>query len=792
MLEYTTLGRFLLRRIVEAGVQEIRAAGSRLLQERLNGCPREPEVGKPEAHGFPRSEAGMFQVTRECRGCGPLLQKSVLGLLGGCLWATLGSVTALAQAAFPSGPNQTGQPVLGPFQVPTVIVTAQKEPADAQKLPVSLTAASKDTLASAGMTFVSDAAIQAPNTFFSEFTARKLSNPRFRGIGSSPANPGITTYFDGVPQLNTNSSSIELMDVEQIEFVRGPQSALFGRNSLGGLVNVTSSRPSLMTWTGNLTIPVGNNSARDVRGTFSGPLIAGRLGVGGALIYGRRDGFTTNDVTGHDLDSRSAVSGKAQLLWTPAAIWEARLIVTGERARDGDYALNDLAALRRNPFHAMRDFEGHTDRDITATTVLTRREGGRLAFSTATGFVRWKTQDATDLDYSALPLLTRDNTERDFQFTQEVRLASAASAPVALADGVALKWQSGVFLFTQNYEQDAVNNLSPLLSSLPFPLSLHSPQSTLDDVGIGVYGQGTGTFRDRLDISVGARVDYESKEAVLNTFYSPAIAPGTVVNGDKSFSNVSPQLSAAFRVQPEKTIYVSVGRGFKAGGFNPASPAGSEAYGEEHAWHLEGGVKTSWLGNRLLANVAAFSIDWDDLQLNLPNPAVPGQFYIANIGGARSNGVELELNARAYSGVDLFGAFGYTHARFKDGSSSSASGVDVSGNKVPSTPDYTATLGAQFSRALHPAATLRGRAEVVFYGGFQYDEANTAAQEAYSLANFTGGLHGKYLFAEAWVRNAFDSRYVPIAFSYPNFAPSGFIGESGRPRTFGVTAGVTF
>lgn len=91
---------------------------------------------------------------------------------------------------------------------------------------------------------VSDAADYAPNTFFHEFTARKLSNPRFRGVGSSPNNPGVTTYIDGVPQLNANSSSIELMDVDQIEFVRGPQSALFGRNVLGGLVNVTSARRS--------------------------------------------------------------------------------------------------------------------------------------------------------------------------------------------------------------------------------------------------------------------------------------------------------------------------------------------------------------------------------------------------------------------------------------------------------------------------------------------------------------------------------------------------------------------
>ena len=110
--------------------------------------------------------------------------------------------------------------------LPTVTVTAQKEPADPQGLPVSISIVPLDSLWNGGMTTIGEASIYAPNTYFTDFTARKLSNPRFRGIGSSPANPAITTYIDGVPQLNTNSSSIELLDVTQLEFVRGPESAL--------------------------------------------------------------------------------------------------------------------------------------------------------------------------------------------------------------------------------------------------------------------------------------------------------------------------------------------------------------------------------------------------------------------------------------------------------------------------------------------------------------------------------------------------------------------------------------
>ena len=151
-------------------------------------------------------------------------------------------------------------------------------------------------------------------------------------------------------------------------------------------------------------------------------------------------------------------------------------------------------------------------------------------------------------------------------------MASAANAPARLSDAAVLKWQAGLFLFTQNYDQDAVNSFAPFLLSpfLGFPVSQHSPQSALDDVGVGVYGQGTLTFDENLDVTVGARVDHESKEALLDTFYSPQIAPPTVVAADAVFPNVSPQVALAYRFQPDRMAYVSAGRGFKAGGFNPA------------------------------------------------------------------------------------------------------------------------------------------------------------------------------------------------------------------------------
>jgi iron complex outermembrane receptor protein len=699
------------------------------------------------------------------------------------------SAAAWAQAGPGQQPSQPDRSLR--FVVPPVTVTAHKEPEDKQRLPVSVTAVTLDTIEKAGLQIVSDAALFAPNVFFSEFTARKVSNARVRGIGSSPNNPAITTYIDGVPQIHGNASSVDLLDVERIEFVRGPQGALFGRNTLGGLVNVVTRRPSLDAWSGTFAVPVGSQGSWSVRGGASGPIVADRLGASVSFAQVVRDGFTVNDLTGHTIDDRSGFSGKGQLLWTPASPWEARLIVFGERARDGDYALNDLDGLRARPFHVSRDFEGFQDRDVFSTAIHTHRSGSSIAFSTITGFVRWTTQDVTDLDYTPLPLVTRDNSERDFQFTQEVRLASAEKQPLSLG-AAALRWQAGVLAFSRAYEQDAVNAFAPFLLSpqLALPVSEHSPLSRLEDAGVGVFGQGTLTIAERFDLIPGVRVDYERKTARLETFYEPQIAPPTLVNAEDSFANVSPQFAAAYRFRPEHSAYATVGRGFKAGGFNAASPSGREAYDQERAWHVEAGLKTAWAGGRLTANAAVFHIDWADLQLNLPNPVVPGQFYIDNAGDATSMGIELEATARPVQGWDLFTAIGYTRARFAEGSTSG--GVAVGSNRISFTPGYTASGGVQYSRAITTASSVYGRADVVFYGSFFHDDANTQSQEAYSLANLRGGIRGRYLFGEAWIRNAFDTRYTTIVIAYEPFAPSGFVGELGAPRTFGVSGGVRF
>src|SRR5262249_4703250 len=158
---------------------------------------------------------------------------------------------------------------------------------------------------------------------------------------------------------------------------------------------------------------------------------------------------------------------------------------------------------------------------------------------------------------------------------------------------------------------------------------------------------------------------------------------------------------------------------YKAGGFNPTSPPSVTSYGSETTWSYEVGVKSGWLDDRLTLNGAAFYIDWQNLQLDVPNPLIPGRFYTANAGDATSKGAELELRVQPRPGWGVFGAVGYTDASFNSGSM--ALGQNVGGNKLPYAPQTTWNVGTEVIQNLPHALTLYCRAELIGYGRFFYD-----------------------------------------------------------------------
>ena len=326
----------------------------------------------------------------------------------------------------------------------------------------------------------------------------------------------------------------------------------------------------------------------------------------------------------------------------------------------------------------------------------------------------------------------------------------------------------------------------------PFPVDEHSPEAQLDDHGIGIYGRATLTVNRSLDAIVGLRGDFETKKAVMSSHLVPLLAFRTVVDTERDFNDVSPQFTVAHYTTPTDHLLWNRRTGIQSRGFNPASPPGTEAYDQEHSWNYEGGAKTSWLAERLVFNAAAFFIDWNDLQVNVPNPQVPAQFYIGNAGNATSKGFEVELSALPRRDLDIFGGFGYTNARFGDGSVSG--GVNVSGNQIAGAPDFTGNAGVQHRGRSRSSTTAFGRAEIVVYGSRQFGRCEHAGTGGVFDRQFSRWRAGRSHLRR---RDGSETRSTRSTCRLrsahdPRLAPSGFIGESGAPRTFGVRAGVTF
>jgi len=673
-----------------------------------------------------------------------------------------------------------------------IVVTARKWMEPLQQVPGAVTVRTAGDLAASGARDLRDAAREVPNLTIGEFSTRRLTFPYVRGIGSGQNAPAVTTCIDGVPQLSYVTVNQELLDVERIEFLRGPQGALYGSDTLGGVINIVPHLPSSDP-SGSITLSGGNFGMIDGRATAEGPLGGGLLGsLGGG--YATREGFTRNDTTGHDLDSREAGFGRAQLYFPTRDRWDFRLSLTAERDRDGDYALYDLASLRANPYHARHDYEGYNDRDLVQPVFTARRHGDAAEFTSITAFQWWRTRGSTDLDTTPADLQRKDVREDEHAWIEELRLSSPANEPVRMGDRVAMHWLVGAFAFAQNYEQNAITDYRPGGVSYglwPYSFQMNN-DANLDNLGASLFGQTTFTLDKLWEVGLGLRDDFSHRSAEL----SSRIPPGPILlssDPDRDFNQVSPHASLGLHVMPGILAYTEVSKGYRAGGFNAVSPAGNTSYGEEICWNYEAGLKTAWLDNRLMANAALFHTDWRDLQVN---SHVPGgnasDYYIENGGKAGSQGAECELTAKPLQGLEFFGGVGFVDAEYRSGSHSAD--MDVGGNDLPFAPRFNWNAGSQLTEEFTAHRRAFARLEVVGTGRYYYDPSNLESQGSYALVNLRLGVVSGVWRVEGWVRNLFDRDTVPLAIPYGQDAQGKpfYVGENGAPRTLGVSLARTF
>lgn len=661
------------------------------------------------------------------------------------------------------------------------VVTARKWEETLEEVPFSITVVSGETLSKAGMGTVRDASIFVPNLNMVEFTSRRLSFPFMRGIGSGQGEPAVTTYVDGVPQLTAGSTNLPLIDLQRIEFLRGPQSTLYGRNTLGGVINVISADPAAKP-TFDVGQTIGNHGLSESRFGYSGPIGGSGAGLTVSLLDSRRHGYTENEFTGHNVDDRDAFFGRAQVYLYPSERSQVRVGVYGERSRDGSFALGFLDDLRDDSHKIDQNFEGVSNRDIIAPSVTYEFFGDSVDFTSISAYQDWDVKETTDFDFMPIDAVRRRSDESQHYLYQEVRFSSSADQDSDV------KWLVGLSGFTSDSDRSAKNEfLQPFFP--PGMDGIDKNTGDFDDDAASVFGQLSVEVAQGLEVTGGLRYDYEWKDADLRHTFETG---GFTVLDDKThedddFDELVPMASVSYELTDNTRIYGLAAKGFKAGGFNLSAPSGGFKFDSETNWTYELGTKSSFFDGRLSVRAALFYIDWDDMQLSLFDPQAGG--YIDNVGKSTSKGLELELGVELTEGFDVFGSLGLVDTEFDE--FTDPFGVDVEDNDLPFAPEETWALGAQYSREITEGASAFIRAEYAGVGKFYYDAGNLEG-EKYQLVNLRGGVQKGNFSANLWVRNLFDEEYIPIAFQ-PNPGDSSvFVGESGAPRTYGFTLRLSF
>lgn len=669
--------------------------------------------------------------------------------------------------------------------VDETVVTARKRAEALGDVPLAVTSVDARELEDFRQVEVSDLVSRVPNLLFSEFSARRLSFPFVRGIGSGLNDPAVLTYVDDVPQFGFGGTNLPLFALERVEVLRGPQGTLYGRNALGGLIHLHGRRPASERLI-DLGATLGSDDLKEYSGAYSGPLGGGVSGDF-AVLSSERDGFTTNDFTGNEVDERDGFFGRGRVLWNPSDDAELDFTLYGERARDGGFALTELDGLRDNPHHIDQDYEGVTNRDVFSPGLVYRVSDGELAFTSVTSWQTWDVLETSDFDFTSIDGVRRRAEEEQEYLYQEFRLGSAAAEDT---ERRAFRWQLGTSGFDSDAERSSSNIFRPGGAGIFFPPGsegIDTNEGQFDDRGLAVFGELSVPLGERLELGAGLRYDREEKDVERLHTFDPGGGPILLGQGeeDATFDELVPMATASFHVSEQALVFVRAAKGWKAGGFNLTAPVGSEEFDSETAWSYELGWRQSFDDDRFGLGATAFFIDWEDMQLAQFDFASGG--FVDNAGEAESQGIELEGRAELSAALEGFATFGLLDTEIQEFTDSF--GTDTSGNELPFAPDHTWSLGLRTGGEMPSGALWSLTGDYSHLGDFFYEAGNREG-DSFGLANLRLGVDSESYGVAVWVRNAFDEEYETVAFQPSPVDPTTFVGESGAPRVLGFTLSI--
>lgn len=713
-----------------------------------------------------------------------------------------------------------------------VVVTATRREERLQDVPVSITTLAQEELNERGIVGYEGLAEATPGVVLNRPTAN-FNNFTARGIGTNGYNANLQStvaiYIDELPiSANGNSTILDpsLYDVERIEFLRGPQGTLFGSGSLAGALRILTHDPDPTGFDASALVDYGVTTGGGLRQRYNGmvniPLVEDELALRIVGFSRHEEGYVDNVGTGIE-DSNSLVQygGRAILQWEPTERFSARFMYSHEISNPRDSSLTN--PLRGEDIRLSDRPDRFTSdmRNLNATFEY-QFDGARLTSSTTFG--EYDQRFYVDLagTFAQAIAFALDADAYDSNFVQETRLVSEA--------GGNFDWSAGVFYFRRRRDVDygyrsneaflAARGITGLPDEYYQRFGVHIISNELAG-----FGELTYRFTPDLWITGGLRYGrtdaqgftedwgYNSNYLTNALFGIPGpltlspIVPAEGVKAEET--GPSYRLSLSWRPVPNVTTYAAVATGFRAPIVNARAGAVSAIdptdivipYGadSDNLINYEIGLKGRFFDNRLFANLAAYWIDWNDLQVQANRVSDSIQFA-TNIGEVTSRGIEFELFALPFEGltVALNGALNDSTVTALTPTEAAVSGA-VLDHRLAG-PEFSASLRATYEWQLQPGVFANASVAVSHVGDFPNTFPNTPGQpgvpqptfdytEAYTFVNANMAVAFDRFTIGAYIENVFNDR--SITYVHPEAFLDGRYARL-RPRTVGVRIGYDF
>jgi iron complex outermembrane receptor protein len=728
--------------------------------------------------------------------------------LSALLGATaLTSVPAFAQA-------QAQEPVAAEQRSDVVIVTARKREESLQEVPMTITAVGGEHLEAAGYTELNDVARISPNIFFE---AADRSKPLIfvRGVGTrgydAGSDPSVGVFVDSVYLGRFGALDMDLLDIERVEMLKGPQGTLYGRNTIGGALSVVTSDPA-RSFEGKASVEAGMGADSDdvlwsARGSVSGPITDN---VRGSLSLSRRhrDGYQEiqgTSVRGGSEDSWAA-RGKALISLGEAEVRLAAdyadmdgpplILVPNRFGTSGPGALAPgfvVPAEPTDPYSfAMDEQRQGIQKQVYGASAQVDWNFLGLDFTSITAARGMSLDERDDLDGTTLPFQVYFADEESDQFSQELRAAYSSDN---------LNWLFGLFYSQENVVRTETIDFGPasLLSALVAPADLiWTFPFDLEATAVAAFGQVDWQVTDELAVTVGGRYSEDKKDVVFDT---NTTVPGFVLSPfreavSRQWDSFDPSVSLRYQFNPDLMAYASWATGYKSGAFQfiATSPTIAQQVADpEDVESIEVGLKSTWLDGNLQLNLAAFSMDYKDLQqLRVVPVSGVGLVVIDNAASSSISGAEIEGRWKLSDSWSTDFAFGYLDATFDEFVFNTT--LDFSGNQMPRSPKNTFNLALNYEQPT-PLGDFSTRLAYSWRDSIFFEADNNvrdpeSSEDALGLLDFNAQIatSGGWTYS-LWARNLTDERYRRQVLNSTGNSQRGIWAE---PRTFGIRASYQF